>query len=498
MDKNWWTANRGLNILRILRSLELHNFVFLSFVVGAALNLLILLPWIPVVKAVNAGSTIRLINTGDTPTAVDTHIYNMSGVTTNFPKGSIGINAKGTASIALSAGHAGHYSGQSISSPNIATGLVYGPGANQYGKGIDAYPIEEAPSATTYLAILVRNFEGLNTMIRIMNTSEDAQDVDIFFYQSDGIQVSPTAYSKNLPGKATWSVNVKTEGPAIGIGDGFSGSAKISGADTLAVVVQIYNDDDSSAYLAPPSGDVSSAYLASPSAYVATYLYFPWVQKSALDLTAKIYIRNISASSSTLAFSIRKPDGTLATDTEFLTLPASGQSCVDLSTLTKLPDGEYSAEASSDQPMVAVALFENSSNALCAYRPGPTKIGTNLYAPFFRKGEGWSTSISIKNVSTGKASFDYSFRNSEGSILESGSVENLSVYSTVSLAPSIGVFDGACTVVSDVPISGVVLVRNPDGSCFCYPATTEQGSDPLFMPHLIMKGFPLGIFILLL
>jgi len=470
--------NRGLNILNILRLLIQRNFVFLWFVAALALNLLAFLCWIPPVKAENTDSTIQLINTGNTQTIMDTNFYDTEGVYTTFRRDT--VNAKGTVSISLS-GYlglsAGQYTGQSISEPNKAAGLVYGPGANRYGKGLDAYPVESDPSSTACLPIVVRNLDGLNTMIRVMNTSEAAQNVDIFFYQSDGTLVSPTAYSTTVPGNATWSVNLEREGAAIGIDDDFSGSARINGTDILAVVAQLYTDDASSAYLAPLSSEAGTKGLASS-------LYFPWVRRGTSGLTTKLYFRNIGTSSSNLLVSIRKLDGSLSAE-EFLVLPNNGLSSIDLSSLTGLPDGEYSIETSSDQPTEAVALLQDNSKAMCAYSFSPTRIAMNLYVPFVKMGDGWSTSINIKNVSAMDLSFNYSFRNPEGSAVESGSVENFSPLVTVSLTPNLGTFEGAGTVEATNPISGVVLVKSPDGDFFSYPATTEQGLGRLVMPHLI-------------
>ena len=459
-------------ILRILRLGMFHNFVFLWFVAVSVLTLFTFFWWIPVAHAEDIDSHIQLMNTEDIQTTIDTTFYTTAGADTTYPKNSFRINAKGTTSIDLSEFlglSTGHYAGQSISVTNIATGVVYGPGANQYSKGLDAYPVESYSEEESYLPIVVRNLDGLNTMIRVMNTSEGAQTVNIFFYQSDGTLVSPTAYSNTLPSKATWSVNLITEGSNIGMGDGFSGSAKVIGTDILSVVAQLYSDEESSACLA--------------SSLAKNNLYFPWVQRSTVGLTAKLYFRNNASVDGTVACNFYQLDGSPSTQKIF-TIPANGQMCIDLSTLDELPDGEYVVVASSDQPLAGVALLQsNSDTMMCAYNP-TTRTTTNLYAPFVKVGNGWSTDIYITNVSAGPSSFNYGFRNPEGSVSESG-VKNFSPCATVFFTPAPGTFQGACTVESINPISGIVLVKNPDGYGFCYPATSEQGIGKLFMPHLV-------------
>ena len=459
-------------ILKILRLGMFHEFVFMWCVVVSVFTLVTFLWWLPHAHAEDTDSHIRVMNTEDIQTTIDTTFYTTAGADTTYPRNSSSINAKGTASIVLSEYlrlRAGHYAGRSIAAPNIATGVVYGPGANQDGTGLDAYPVESYPEEENYLPIVVRNLDGLNTMIQVMNTSESAQTVDIYFYRRDGALVSPTAYRNTLPGNATWSVNLSVDGSNIGMEDGFSGSAKISGTGTLSVVAQLYSDDESSAYLA--------------SSLAKNILYFPWVQRSTVDLTAKLYLQNIGSGVGTVACNFYQLDGSPSTQ-KYFAIPATGQMGMDLSTLDELPDGEYVVVASSDQPMVGVVLLQNSSDAMmCAYNP-TTRTAANLYAPFVKVGDGWSTSIYITNLSAGSSSFNYGFRNPEGTVSESG-VKDFPAFATVFFTPASGTFQGACTVESTDLISGVVLVKSPDGYGFCYPATSEQGIGKLFMPHLV-------------
>ena len=218
---------------------------------------------------------------------------------------------------------------------------VYGPAGDRLAayRGMTAPTAssQAAPAEKMYLSVFSPFFDSGGLTLWNVSTW-NAAEVVIDLYQPDGsIQMS---FPRTIPAGGV----VSLYGPSAGVPAGCY-TAVVSSTAPLVGLLNVRT-----------AGTAPSVFeLRAPLPTPATMAVLPRARKQVDEgggpRTSTLYLTNHGSAAGAFAVAFYGADHALVTTVPVSSLPAFGMKEVDLATLSNLPSGTYSVEASGDQPV---------------------------------------------------------------------------------------------------------------------------------------------------
>jgi len=279
----------------------------------------------------------------------------------------------------------------------------------------------------------------IDTMVNVQNLSSSLANINLNFYDMNG---TSSTVSDTIPAN-----NDKLYFP-LGVGSGFNGSMIISSDQEIRAVANLYGTGGgigAASYTGMQSGD--------------TEVLLPLLMQNNNGFDTWFHIQNTGTTTATV--DVNYSDGTSVLGTE---IGPGAAALYDQATEThNTPPNAFSAEVTSDQPIVVTVIEEESAgNVMYAYNGfgrNSADIGTGLVAPLINaNNNNYISSVQIQNAGTISTTVTLSYTPEAGSgdppcvethVLDAGEMEVFTLYPFAGFDPSIA-FPGASSTCDDL------------------------------------------------
>jgi hypothetical protein len=274
--------------------------------------------------------------------------------------------------------------------------MVEQVGTNQASaySGVQANPLGDAQWATAggalALPYVYRAYSGYTSSIRLLNTSAQAANVTLSYYDRNGVYAGQTAFN-NQAALSAWSVQPNT-------GSGFYGSVAIQSNQPLAVLSDAYN---------------TAIDISTQAGVGATSAYLPYIMRNYGGWNSCFVVRNLSASANSVTITYYHSGGTTV-ESQAMAGNAMWTRCQQ--SIGGMPDGPLAAWITSNSGLsfvLAINQSQVSAGKHMSYN-GSQQASRVVSLPLLRRnhsenGRTWSSGFQVQNAGDGYTCFTVSY-----------------------------------------------------------------------------------------
>jgi hypothetical protein len=349
-----------------------------------------------------------------------------------------------------------------------------------------AYSGDVAISATAYFPIVMRERNGLTTLLALQSRAESLASVQIIFSDSAGNQVGTHSLTLDPNGSSVIDPRTLPSLPS-----GFVGSAVVESSQPIASSVsQLRDGSDALAYSGFASG--------------SERVFVPLLFKSYNGWNTGLQVQNLASSPAQVLVTYRRANGPGGPWQERQLVPPRSAVTFFQPANAELPDGFVGSavvEGGTGAALVAVVNEVNRDGSGTSYEGAEVGRAT-VFAPLlFKNANGWNTGVQIQNVGDVATEVLATYRASDGSgewserqMVAPGDSATFYQPSLAEL-PNGFVGAGVFRSFNDQPLVGIVNEVNSARQVAMTYRALETGGETVSAPYLVrnVDGWSTGL-----